>query len=137
MKSRDLSPIVLVAMLSIGCGQPAANGVDGSANVDFGVAPDQSVLDCPNDLPASCPSPQPSYASRINPLIADRCVPCHSPGGLASDKPLGDYADVFKRRGTVLNEVYTCLMPPADAGQLSDAERQDLLSWLVCNAPNN
>jgi hypothetical protein len=137
MTSRDLQPMLLMWMLSIGCGQPAATEKDAAVVDDLGGSPDAGVLDCPNDLPQACPTPAPSYVSEVQPLIANRCVPCHSPGGLASDRPLDDYTNVYKRRGTVLNEVYTCLMPPADAGQLSDAERKQLLSWLVCDAPNN
>jgi hypothetical protein len=37
----------------------------------------------------------------------------------------------------VLTEVYACQMPPVDADPLSATERQALLAWLVCGAPNN
>jgi hypothetical protein len=33
--------------------------------------------------------------------------------------------------------VTTCMMPPPDAGQLSSAEKQTLLEWTACSAPNN
>ena len=38
----------------------------------------------------------------------------------------------------MLDQVYACAMPPSDAGvTLSLEEREALLGWLVCNAPNN
>jgi hypothetical protein len=94
-------------------------------------------LMCPNDLPAACPSPAPSWSGDIAAIMAARCAACHAPGGSVSEKPLTTYAEVYQRRVTVLTEVYGCLMPPAGADPLSAAERQDLLGWLVCGAPNN
>jgi uncharacterized membrane protein len=92
---------------------------------------------CPNDLPASCPADAPGYQETIGPLIEARCVPCHSAGGQMSDKPLGDYASVFADRGAVLDQVYACKMPLAGATPLADAERAELLAWLVCGAPDD
>jgi hypothetical protein len=33
--------------------------------------------------------------------------------------------------------VFTCRMPPADQPQPTPAERQALLGWIVCEAPDN
>lgn len=90
---------------------------------------------CPSDLPASCPSPAPSYARQVAPLIQQRCTSCHSPGGSSSSWPLDSYSDVYRLRGPVLDQVYSCRMPLG--GSLDPAGRQLLLGWLVCGAPDN
>lgn len=92
---------------------------------------------CPNDLPASCPSPAPSYQSMIAPLISARCLICHSPGGQEASIPFTTYQNVFAERSPMLNQVYACYMPPTGAQPLSAQERNQLLTWLVCGAPNN
>jgi len=92
---------------------------------------------CPNDLPASCPSDAPGYAATIEPLIEKRCWACHGPGVQFTGHPLGTYDQVQGDRSAVLDQVYGCLMPPSDAGQLTSAERKELLGWLKCGALNN
>lgn len=128
--------ILAVAFALAGC-QTAAF----PTTIDLGptdLAGDDLASLCPNNLPADCPNDMgPSYMSQIGPLVDDRCVPCHSPGGLASDKPLQTYSEVHNLRSEVLTQVYSCTMPPADAGVLSPAQRLMLLQWLVCHSPNN
>ena len=92
---------------------------------------------CPDDLPGACPSTPPSYAKDVAPAIQSSCTPCHAPGGGASDRLLTDYADAFANRGSALNQIHACRMPPRGAPPLSDANRKILLDWLVCGAPNN
>ena len=94
------------------------------------------ALPCPNDLPASCPPGAPSYKTDIVPLIQLRCFPCHAPGGQAG-RPLNSYGALFAQRGSVLDQVDNCIMPPPTAPALAATERAVLLVWLVCNAPNN
>jgi hypothetical protein len=36
-----------------------------------------------------------------------------------------------------LNQVYACTMPPATAAKPTTQEREALLEWLVCGAPQN
>jgi hypothetical protein len=97
--------------------------------------------DCPSDLPSACDAPAPSYKDAVSQTIAEVCQPCHRAGGLAADKPFDSYARVYARRRTILDLVNRCLMPPAsaacDAAQPSPAQRQELLQWLVCGAPQN
>ena len=97
----------------------------------------RSRASCPNDLPSACPSPAPSWDGGVQALIAEKCGACHTAGGLAFDRPFDDYAHVYQYRGEMLNQVYSCYMPPPDAGQLDSAQRQALLGWFVCGAPNN
>lgn len=92
---------------------------------------------CPNDLPKSCPSPKPSYKDDVAPLVERRCLVCHFEGGPASAIVLSSYPAIFQRRSAVLNQVYGCKMPPPDAGPLAEGDRQHLLGWLACDAPND
>lgn len=96
-----------------------------------------SSSNCPHDLPASCPAQFPSYTKDIAPIIKDRCSMCHAPGGQEMNKPLVTYQDVYGRRTSVLDQVYACRMPLAGAPQLTLDEREKLLTWLVCDAPDN
>jgi hypothetical protein len=101
-------------------------------------ASDAGAPSCPNDLPTSCPDPPPSYASDIAPLLEQRCFPCHDSDGAAG--PLLEYTSydsVYQNRQAILSQVYGCRMPPPDAGQPTPSEREQLLDWLVCHAPDN
>jgi hypothetical protein len=117
--------VVLLSAWLLGC--------SGSDNTDGG--PEGGS--CPNDLPMSCPAPAPSYQTTIAPLVQRRCVPCHGPGGVEAVRPLDSYNAIYAIRGTVLTQLYSCQMPPAGATPPTANERQQLLAWLVCQAPNN
>lgn len=93
---------------------------------------------CPHDLPASCPTPPPSYARDIQPILATRCLGCHGDGGVAqSIHDYTTYAGVLANRSAILDQVYVCAMPPPNAGAPTTGERQKLLAWLVCGAPDD
>jgi mono/diheme cytochrome c family protein len=96
-----------------------------------------SPATCPNDLPASCAATPPSYARDVAPIVASKCVVCHGPGGVESNRDLSTYDHVHTLRSSVLNQVHACAMPPADGEALTAAERATLLGWLVCSAPDN
>ncbi len=92
---------------------------------------------CPNDLPPSCPATVPSYQATVAPIINLRCVSCHSPGGQQSNLPLQTYSEVYPKRSAILDQVYACNMPRAPTPRPTEQERQALLTWLVCGAPQN
>ena len=92
---------------------------------------------CTFVVPNACAPPAPSYATDVSPLITQHCLPCHKPGGMAQDRLLQTHAQVFSRRGTVLDQIRRCKMPPPDQPPLSDAEANTLMNWFVCDAPNN
>lgn len=96
-----------------------------------------SDANCPNDLPAACPSTPPSFATDVQPILGNNCRTCHSPGGQESSIPLLTYDQVFQRRSSVLNQVHACRMPPDGSPAPSATERVLLQAWLVCGAPNN
>jgi hypothetical protein len=59
-------------------------------------------------------------------------------GGVAADRLLDTWAQVYPQRTSVLTQVYACWMPPGPAGEaLTSAERALLLGWLVCGAPDS
>jgi len=97
-----------------------------------------SAAQCLHDLPASCPSPVPSYSSSVSEIINQTCVVgCHTAGGTAPDRPLNTYEDVYSEQSAVLNQAYECFMPPAGSPPLTAEQRTQLFGWLVCGAPNN
>ena len=92
---------------------------------------------CANDLPATCPSPQPSYATDVAPIIQAHCLKCHAPGGQEASKDFTTYQHVFDQRLAILNQFYSCRMPPDGEPRPTSQERALLLGWLVCGSPNN
>jgi mono/diheme cytochrome c family protein len=89
-------------------------------------------------MPSSCPSNVPSYASDVAPIMQAYCVSCHGPGGSVANKPLDSYAGVQKYSSAVGNLTSTCAMPPASAAaQPATADRDTILAWLACGAPDN
>jgi uncharacterized membrane protein len=105
----------------------------------FGCGSPDPVTNCPNDLPMSCPSPAPSFAGEVNAIIQDRCATCHAPGQQSPTLPMQTYDQILAlalHRG-MLNQVSTCRMPLAGGPPLTTDERQVLMAWLVCGAPNN
>lgn len=105
-------------------------------------APEPSGSDaggCPASLPESCPATAPSYSGEIAAIVQTKCVVCHTAGGPGAEWPLGSWSEVntLAQQGIVQEEVASCMMPEADAGQLTDSEREAILTWLVCGAPNN
>ena len=66
---------------------------------------------------------------------------CHywgyRPGGQEASRPFLTYSQVYSERSAMLNQVYACNMPPSSAAKPTEEERQALLAWLVCGAPQN
>lgn len=113
--------LTLTCGLMLGCSSEP--GVDG--------------LQCPNDLPASCPAAMPSYQNDVMQIVQRGCVGCHSATGVEYNRPLDTYSALYAQRQGVLTQIYGCRMPPAGAPPLTSAERQQILTWLVCKSPNN
>jgi len=112
--------LALSALIVIGCGGPGGG------------------RDCPFETPV-CPDPQPSYTGEVGAIIQTYCVGCHGPGGQEANRPFGTWQDINSHgyAGPMQRQLLACLMPPADAPQPSDAQKQILIGWLTCGAPNN
>jgi hypothetical protein len=129
------STTLLAALLSACPGTPAIN----QAN--------PCIDGPPNDVPSACPSPAPSYATDVLPVLQSSCLLCHSPtepdGGAnpqyISPYNFSTYSLQFANKGTFLTEIEACLMPNLDAGAapIDEADRLTLMDWLICGAPNN
>lgn len=128
--------VLLVAAVTIGGVVMVGAGVAGCGGGGGGGGPDLAPA-CPSDLPSSCPSPMPTWDGGVAALVADKCAMCHRPGGTAATWPLTNVGETQALRQAVIDQVYSCVMPPADAGQLDETQRLALLGWLVCGALNN
>jgi hypothetical protein len=88
-------------------------------------------------MPA-CPSTPPSFSAQVNPIIQEWCANCHAPGGTEAARPYTTYDEVKSAPPiSMATQVLSCLMPPAGYPLLADADKQVLLEWVACGAPNN
>jgi len=132
--------LALLASLLAACGAGSGSASDATC---ASLQPDQlasaPLPACPDDLPteSACAAATPSYATDIAPLIEARCGACHDPGQLSASFPLAPYAKLYDQRRSVLNQIFTCKMPPACAHELAPEERAALLGWFVCGALDN
>jgi hypothetical protein len=85
----------------------------------------------------------PSWQNEVEPLIVTYCYQCHGDGGIEqSQQGFTTYAGVFMNRGEIALQVSSCMMPPSDASPPAAAmpdpsQRQTILAWVGCNAPDN
>jgi hypothetical protein len=82
----------------------------------------------------------PSFAATIVPILDASCNGCHNPYVPGAPWPLHDYDDVQDWRGIILPDLLACSMPPRNDNSgviLSEVDRQQLLTWLACDSPNN
>jgi cytochrome c5 len=85
----------------------------------------------------SCPKPTPAYATDVVPIFEAKCNTCHD-GKDGGPWPLTDHADVVHWRTQVFSVLVDCTMPPPKGtGDLTSSERQTLINWLACGAPDN
>ena len=94
---------------------------------------------CTAALPTSndCDAAAPSYATQIAPIVEAHCVDCHFSGNHNSSVVLETQSELNRQRGAVETQIYRCQMPPSDGAALSTSDRDQLLKWLVCGAPDN
>lgn len=95
------------------------------------MTPDTS---CPA-APTACPPSMPSYEHDVVPIMQRDCIPCHSTNTGGKDESTYDLAS--GQKSSILFQVNDCLMPPSGSPQLSPQDRNTLLDWIECGAPNN
>jgi hypothetical protein len=85
-----------------------------------------------------CPTPPPSFAADIQPLLDRSCNrTCHGAPGTGL-WPLVGYQNVADWGASISYDVGGCWMPPGDAGPgVTETERQTIVDWVSCGAPNN
>ncbi len=130
VRSRDLF-LVLGAVL----------GACATAGACSNSPPSQGAPNCPT-VSSDCPSPPPSWSKDVEPLIQSYCIMCHQPGGTGETlADLTSYTNVFRARAEIITQISQCLMPNQDASppppELTTAQRQTIVSWIGCMAPNN
>ena len=136
LASKVVTGAVLAAALAAAACEPEGEAASPELTTDPPPLAEADASDCPQDLPM-CPATPPSYAMTVDSIIQKTCFPCHAPGGVAdANRDMSTYANVYKIRGLILDQIYACKMPPPVPG-LSSVERLELLEWLVCGAPNN
>lgn len=121
-------------------GQDDASPDDAASSTDVVSATDGEDPGplCPAVAPASCPTPMPSYAQDVAPVLNAKCNGCHT-GAPGAPWALTDWADVNAWALSIGSDIARCTMPPTDAGApvLTKAETDAVLGWIVCSAPNN
>lgn len=126
MPRRDHTVLVLaLALAPLGCHQAQA----------VNCPPAPSVLVCPE---AGAPSFSDVYSTVFVPV----CQRCHISGGEESTMPFLTYQQIYGKNAGEVNEikqqVLSCLMPPPGEPEvLTDDQRQLLLDWIGCGAPND
>ncbi|HLK40924.1 MAG TPA: hypothetical protein VKU41_29425 [Polyangiaceae bacterium] len=116
-----------------GAGQVTDAGATAAAGES--AAPEAAV--CDRHFPP-CPSPAPSYAQVIVPVVMMECLACHYAGNSTTrNSDYTTYEGIYKDRGSILNQLFACEMPPSTYPALTSDERTAFLEWLECGAPNN
>jgi hypothetical protein len=97
---------------------------------------------CDTTFDTDTPDVCPSWSAQVEPLFVTYCNQCHTDGGVGQASfNASTYHDVFVARGQVTQFVGNCSMPLLDAAppvpQPSDPERQTIIAWVACNAPDN
>jgi len=125
MRSELGALVLLVACApAVACGGGSSSGAGGAG-------------DCPDEVPATCPVPPPTFGASVSPIFNAVCTNCHAPGQAASDQPLTSYAEISQRKDAIVLQIDSCRMPPAPTPPLTSDERAAILGWIVCGAPDN
>ena len=74
-------------------------------------------------------STSPTYKKDVKPIIQNRCSICH--GGTTSLPNFLDYKTAFKYRDKIRKRVYVeKSMPPGNATDITDKEREVIKNWV-------
>lgn len=94
------------------------------------------VAECSSVDASACPAQVPSYTNDVAPLLDRECNnTCHAPG--AGPWPLTDRQSLIDWTDLIVRDTENCSMPPPDAGALTTGERDTIVGWFACGAPNN
>ena len=90
---------------------------------------------CARVAPA-CDGAPADYATLVAPIVAARCLRCHSgDGDAAEDHDFSRPETLRAQQRSVHKQLLACAMPPRRAPPLPDAEAEVLLRWVACGAP--
>jgi hypothetical protein len=136
-----------LSLVSMSCsGEPplGAPTDSGTPDVDLATCVADASLrvprpGCPSDFPTDtdCPTASPVYDD-VAPIFAARCSICHRANGLETKFVFDTYAEIHDNdatRADIITQIYSCRMPPSCAPNLLLEERQVMLKWFACSAP--
>ena len=163
-----LVPLTIAAVIVASCGGSADSATDETAQVgdattvpapgdgDIAATADESTVDADEDSASDDNSAVDSdfepvvynddFATSIQPIFADRCASCHSPGGPGTAHwTLGTAGDIVANHEDIAVLLASGAMPPWPAGGESPAFREDrslrddqlqaILDWSAAGAP--
>ena len=91
---------------------------------------------CARVASGACDGAPPDFASAVAPIVAERCLRCHSgDGDAAEDHDFSRPETLRAQQRSVRKQLVACAMPPRRAPPLPDAEAEVLLRWIACGAP--
>lgn len=132
------SLLLLAATTAASAALACSNSSDASSSSGASSGTDGGgIVDCPDDIPATCPPVAPTFAKEVSPIFQTSCAVCHAPGGRVPDRQFVTYDAIYAQRGAILSQVNACRMPPRDGTALAPEARKALLAWLVCGAKND
>jgi hypothetical protein len=98
--------------------------------------------DCSTLVAPPCPSSPPSWQRDVQPLVQTFCLECHGEGGIeVANFDYSTYQGVAAHASQMVTPVFQCTMPPVDVMPLpampTVAQRETILAWIACGAPDN
>jgi|HubBroStandDraft_6_1064221.scaffolds.fasta_scaffold214066_2 hypothetical protein len=135
----SLGPVVDASVDTSFENAPSDGGAPADGPSDGGESEATSPPPCPDLGYPACPSPPPSWATEVRPIVDLYCSPCHFNGGTGVQKgdDFSTAAGVQHVLTTSLTDLHNCSMPPQDAAVMPTSRRETLMAWLGCGAPNN
>ncbi len=120
----------LLAILSI--------GIAGVACAVSAATTPSAQSSCKASSPIGCEQSVPSYHQTVQPIVKQFCLPCHRPGGSAGEEhDFTQLATLQAQHKSLIGQLGSCSMPPKGQPSPSSAEREKILAWAACGAPNN
>lgn len=120
---------ICACVVLVACGPPSI--ADDAGGPGTGTAPEPP--ECDVEAPTECPEPPPRYAD-VEPIFEQRCVVCHD--SRPPEWPLTSYRHVADWNDEIRAEMLRCTMPPFTSDvEMSTAERERILTWILCGYP--
>ena len=85
----------------------------------------------------SCPATAPTFAADVRPLVEAHCAVCHGAGQQMPRLDSYQAISLTTTKQQAFFQIQHCSMPPAPRPPLTAAERDTILTWLVCGAIDN
>lgn len=89
--------------------------------------------------PNACDTSVVKYSTFIQPLLKDKCLSCHAPGGVQESSPLHTYEFVklYAQSGLLVGRTNDTNSPMPQSGLLPTCDRDKIRAWVNRGAPND